>query len=45
MIYVMSDLHGCYDKYRKMLEGIPFFLSKNGVWLVKEVPVQCLSFI
>lgn len=22
MIYVMSDLHGCYDKYQKMLEKI-----------------------
>ncbi len=24
MIYVMSDLHGCYDKYIKMLEKINF---------------------
>ena len=24
MIYVMSDLHGCYEKYRKMLERISF---------------------
>jgi len=24
MIYVMSDVHGCYDKYRKMLEKIQF---------------------
>lgn len=24
MIYVMSDLHGCYDKYQKMLEKINF---------------------
>ncbi len=24
MIYVMSDIHGCYDKYRKMLERIAF---------------------
>ena len=45
MIYVMSDLHGCYDKYRKMLEGIPFFLSKNGVWLVKEVSSKYLECI
>ena len=22
MIYVMSDLHGCYDKYKQMLEKI-----------------------
>lgn len=24
MIYVMSDLHGCYDKYKQMLEKIHF---------------------
>lgn len=24
MIYAVSDLHGCYDKYRKMLEKIHF---------------------
>ncbi len=24
MIYVMSDLHGCYDKYIKMLHKINF---------------------
>lgn len=24
MIYVMSDLHGCYDKYKAMLENINF---------------------
>jgi len=24
MIYVMSDLHGCYGKYKKMLERISF---------------------
>ena len=24
MTYVMSDLHGCYDKYRQMLEQIGF---------------------
>ena len=24
MIYVISDLHGCYDKYIKMLEKINF---------------------
>ncbi len=24
MIYVMSDIHGCYDKYNKMLEKISF---------------------
>lgn len=24
MIYAVSDLHGCYDKYRNMLEKIHF---------------------
>ena len=24
MTYAMSDLHGCYDKYKKMLEKIHF---------------------
>ena len=24
MIYVMSDLHGCFDKYRAMLDKINF---------------------
>lgn len=24
MIYVMSDIHGCYELYRKMLEKISF---------------------
>jgi len=24
MSYVMSDLHGCYDKYMQMLEKIKF---------------------
>ena len=24
MVYVMSDLHGCYDKYVQMLEKIKF---------------------
>ena len=33
------------DAGKMSAESIPFFLSKNGVWLVKEVPVQCLSFI
>lgn len=27
MIYVMSDVHGCYDKYKAMLEKISF--SRN----------------
>ena len=29
MVYVMSDLHGCYDKYKRMLERISF--SKEDV--------------
>ena len=24
MIYVMSDIHGCYEKYRQMLDLIRF---------------------
>jgi len=24
MVYVMSDIHGCYDKYKKMLDKIAF---------------------
>ena len=24
MTYVMSDIHGCYEKYRAMLENIEF---------------------
>lgn len=24
MIYIMSDLHGCYDLYQKMLKTIKF---------------------
>ncbi len=24
MVYVMSDIHGCYDKYKKMLDKISF---------------------
>ena len=24
MIYAMSDIHGCYEKYRDMLETIKF---------------------
>ena len=24
MIYVMSDIHGCYDKYERMLKKISF---------------------
>jgi len=29
MIYVISDIHGCYDKYKKMLEKIAF--SENDI--------------
>ncbi len=29
MIYVMSDLHGCYDKYERMLKKISF--SKDDI--------------
>ena len=33
------------DAGKMSAEGILFFLSKNGVWLVKEVPTQYLSMI
>ena len=29
MVYVMSDLHGCYDAYAKMLKKI-FFIYGAG---------------
>ena len=30
MVYVMSDLHGCYDEYMKMLKKISF--SKKDIF-------------
>ena len=33
------------DAGKMSADGIPFYLSKNGVWLVKEVPPQYLSFV
>ena len=33
------------DAGKMSADGTPFYLSKNGVWLVKEVPPQYLSFI
>ena len=33
------------DAGKMSADGIPFYLSKNGVWLVKEVPMQYLTFI
>ena len=33
------------DARKMSVDGIRFYLSKNGVWLVKEVPPQYLSFI
>lgn len=29
MIYVMSDIHGCYEKYSEMLSKIHFSSSDN----------------
>ena len=29
MIYVMSDIHGCYEKYLKMLDEIKSALEKD----------------
>lgn len=33
------------DAGKMSVDGIPFYLSKNGVWLVKEVPPKYLSFV
>ena len=37
-IGITLDPHGRAD-------SIPFYLSKNGVWLVKEVPPQYLNML
>lgn len=36
MIYVMSDLHGCYDKYIKMLDKINFS-EKDTLYILGDV--------
>lgn len=36
MIYVMSDLHGCYDKYKQMLEKIKFG-HKDTLYILGDV--------
>ena len=36
MIYVMSDLHGCYDKYISMLEKIRFS-EKDTLYVLGDV--------
>lgn len=36
MIYVMSDLHGCYDKYEKMLKKINFN-SNDTLYILGDV--------
>ncbi|MBR6720253.1 MAG: serine/threonine protein phosphatase [Clostridia bacterium] len=36
MIYVMSDLHGCYDKYIEMLEKIKFS-SEDKLYILGDV--------
>lgn len=36
MIYVISDIHGCYDKYIKMLEKIRFS-SEDTLYVLGDV--------
>ena len=36
MIYAMSDLHGCYDKYIKMLEKINFG-DNNTLYILGDI--------
>ena len=36
MVYVMSDIHGCYDKYRKMLEKISLS-DKDTLYILGDV--------
>jgi len=36
MIYAMSDVHGCYDKYQRMLEKIKFS-SKDTLYVLGDV--------
>ena len=36
MIYVMSDLHGCYDKYTQMLDKISFS-NKDTLYILGDV--------
>ena len=36
MIYVMSDLHGCYEKYRAMLETIRF-AEEDALYVLGDV--------
>ena len=31
MIYAVSDLHGCYDKYIKLLERLKMTSDNSGV--------------
>ena len=36
LIYVMADLHGCYDKYVKMLEKINFS-SNDALYILGDI--------
>ena len=36
MIYVMSDIHGCYDLYRKMLEKI-LFCEEDTLYILGDI--------
>lgn len=43
MIYVMSDIHGCYDKYQTMLEVIKF-TADDTLYVLGDVPDRVISF-
>lgn len=34
MIYAVSDLHGCYDKYRKLLERLT---SDDSLYILGDI--------
>lgn len=36
MIYVMSAIHGCYEKYRRMLDAI-YFSEKDTLYILGDV--------
>ena len=36
MVYVVSDLHGCYDKYKKLLERINL-TENDSLYILGEI--------
>ena len=41
MTYVMSDIHGCYDKYQSMLAAIHFAADDTLYVLAPLSPENC----